>query len=1066
MNIIERLAFDVEGDDLRVRYSMTRAVEMTALMVGPWQREDKLRFPVAECPDPDYMYESVVDLRQVVAWHEPGAGRLSLGIENISPTGEVIQRRLGRAPVTDRPWRTLRSEVDGAHVRLDVGPGGNTLLAVTEEPTAGRLDIEMLAFRPRGTSIETAMRAECDAELTSADLVLTERRTGERVSVPLRITRDEIALRERHGHLFYRLDGVVDMAAVTDRLPSESEYVTTNVSLVFDTGEERGRNVLMPEDDAASSLRPLTVVGRERTSHYVPYLTFKGQRISLKVDHFEPRAFESMRRLMRWAWLMPLRRRFEGVWLIGELPDRAQDNGYHFFRWVREHHPEQRAYYVITADSPHRERLERLGNVVVRGSEEHVRYSLLATRLVSTHLPQYLLPTPDPRLVRYANGVRVFLQHGVMGMKNMVANYGRRSSDFHCDVFHVTSAREREMIINDFGYQPSQVRVTGLPRFDSLLAPGAEEPRGLLIIPTWREWLLRPEFFVESEFLERWRALLHDERVKRLLNAGERVTFMLHPNLAHHTALFDAPDGVTVLRQGERDVQDLMREHRALLTDYSSVGFDFALQGRPVYYFQFDRDRFLGKHPSHLDPVQDLPGYVSAHADELLAELERGWQAGFPMPEENARRIARFVEHQDRDNCERVFASVKDSGGLRALAGRIRASDASGRLYQRFRDSRAFDPAMKALMAVARVAPRSDTVVFESGNGSQYAGNPRAIYEELVRRTSGLRTVWSTTSTFRPADLATRKVVPRTPRYFWELGRARFWVADQNLGLAIRPSRRTFYLQSWHGTPLKRMQHDAISQVGRKEGYLERVTAQTGYWSALLSPSPYATERFRSAFRFTGEVLELGYPRNDVLAGHGLDERRAQTRARLGVRADARIVLFAPTFRDNAREGNRYLFRPGLDFHRLAEQLPEDVVFLVRAHHVTGHADRVPAELRGRILDVTDYEDSQDLLAAADALITDYSSMMFDYAITRRPLLFFCPDLEEYATQLRGFYFDLADRAPGPILRTQDELVGALHDLDGLREQYAEKTEAFVAEFAPLDDGAASARVVDDLLER
>lgn len=1065
MNIIERIAFDVDGHDLMVRYSMTRAVQMTGLLVSPRRRDSTLRFPVADCPDPDFMYQSVVDLRRVVADRRPGDGVINLYIENISPTDEVIVRKLGRAPVTERPLRTLETTIDGLGVRVEVSRQGNILLAIDEQLPPARLTMETTQFRPRGTVLDVALRAEGNRFVSEAAIVLTDRRTGVNVSTPMSVAADQEAIRSLQGALVHRLAATVDLAAVTAQLPADSEYIPIHIAIVDDRGEVQNVGVRLPSGASASSLRPVTVIGQERTSHYVPYRTFKGSRISLKVDHFEPGAFQALERRLRWAWLMPIARRFAGVWLVGELPDRAQDNGYHFFRWVRENHPDKRVYYVITADSPHRERLEQVGNVVVRGSEEHVRYSLLATRLVSTHLPQYLLPTPDPRLVRHANGLRVFLQHGIMGMKNMVPNYGRRSTDFRCDMFHVSSAREREMIINDFGYQPSQVRVTGLPRFDSLLAPGSD-PRGILIIPTWREWLLRPEFFIESEFLERWRALLHDERIKRLLDAGEQITFMLHPNLAHHTALFEAPAGVTVLRQGERDVQDLMREHQALITDYSSVGFDFALQGRPVYYFQFDRDRFLGRHPSHLDPVSDLPGYVTADPGDLLAEVERGWRAGFPMPAENARRIQRWVDHPDRQNCARVYASVKDSGGLRAVAARIRASEASGRLYQWFRKSSAYQPAMRALMSLARALPRSRTVVFESGSGRQYAGNPRAIYEELVRRGTDLRTVWSTTSTFRPLDLATRKVTPRTPRYYWELGRARYWVSDQNLGVEVRPSRRTFYLQSWHGTPLKRMQHDALSQEGRRPGYLERMALQTGYWSALLSPSRYATECFRSAFRFTGEVLELGYPRNDVLAGPDLAQRRAATRSRLGVPSDARVVLFAPTFRDNARQGGRYAFAPGLDFRALADQLPDDVVFLVRAHQVAGRSAQVPLEVRHRIVDVTLYEDSQDLLAAADALITDYSSTMFDFALTRRPMLFFCPDLEQYGTEVRGFYFDFEAEAPGPILRTQEQLVAALHELDGLTERYRDRIETFVTRFGPLEDGRAAARVVDQLLRR
>lgn len=1066
MNRIERLGFDLDDGRLTVRLAMTRRMQMTDAIVSPGGRtEGSVRFPVQECAEPGYDHQFVVDLGELALKRDPDVHRYTVSVENVGAHGAPVVRRVGRAAVTDRPVRPLVTRVDDLSARVEVGPGGNLLIHLAEDLPLPAASVHWTGMRSGQRSLSLRAHLTGDLDTASVEVAFTDRQTGAEARAPMQVQDLPDRMRSDHGHLHRDLAATVDLVQVTGRLPRDTEYVAVDLVVTDAAGVEGRLAPVVPDELDVRRLQPVSVSGTDRVSHYVPYVTFKAARIGFKVDHFEPAAFRSLKRSVLWAPLAPVARRFAGAWLVGELPHRAQDNGYHLFRWIRERHPGRRVYYVITADSPDRERLEALGNVVVRGSREHVRLSLLATRLISTHLPEYLLPTPDPRLVRRNRAVRVFLQHGIMGMKNMVPNYGRRSSTFRCDVFHVSSAREREMIINDFGYLPSQVRVTGLPRFDRLLEP-SNAPRGILVIPTWRDWLLRPEAFEGSEFLERWRGLLHDERVRQLVAAGERITFVLHPNLAHHTDLLDVPEGVTVLRQGERDVQDLMRDHRALVTDYSSVGFDFALLGRPVYYFQFDRDRFLGRYPSHIDPVTDLPGHVATTSDEVLDAVVAGWQAGFPMPEENARRIRMWVDHPDRDNCSRVYESIRKVGRVRVLANRVRSSRHARRLYQRFSASRAYRPAMRQLMALARLTPRSRTVVFESGNGRQYAGSPRAIYEELARRDTGLRTVWSTTSTFRPLDNGTRKVAPRSPRFYWELGRAKFWVTDQNLGVDVRPGRRTFYLQTWHGTPLKRMQHDALTQEGRRPGYLERVTRQTGYWTALLSPSPYASECFRSAFRFTGEMLELGCPRNDVLAGPGLAERAALTRARLGLPSSARVVLFAPTFRDDARQGSRYVFDPRLDYRQVAEDLPEDMVLLVRAHHVTGGSAGVPPDLRGRVLDVTAYEDSHDLLAAADALVTDYSSVMFDYALTRRPMLFYCPDLEEYATQLRGLYLDLTEVAPGPIVRSQEELVGALRRLDETAAEHADRRTSFVQQFAPLDDGAASARVVDVLLQR
>src|SRR5919197_5801424 len=170
-----------------------------------------------------------------------------------------------------------------------------------------------------------------------------------------------------------------------------------------------------------------------------------------------------------------------------------------------------------------------------------------------------------------------------------------------------------------------------------------------------------------------------------------------------------------------------------------------------------------------------------------------------------------------------------------------------------------------------------------------------------------------------------------------------------------------------------------------------------------------------------GEMLETGYPRDDLLSAPDRDERARRLRERLGLPEGAQVILYAPTYRDHVvdRRG-RYRLDLRLDLDELRRALGSDAVVLFRKHHYV--VDAVPATPDGFVRDVSAYPDGTELLLAADVLITDYSSMMFDFANTGRPMLFFTYDLEAYRDQVRGFYFDFAEKAPGPLLSTTEEL--------------------------------------------
>ncbi|MFE5334738.1 CDP-glycerol glycerophosphotransferase family protein [Isoptericola sp. NPDC056573] len=572
--------------------------------------------------------------------------------------------RLGNFRSTTRVDVARSSGAGAADDRLAVTQNGNLSVLLGGAPARKFLiDVDGLRLGADGVALRLRVRG-ADRGARAARLVAASRETGRRYDfdVPLEEMPDES--RRDRGRFVHRGALALPVSALVTRLDARDETLDLSVEVEDPEGRVQARRIGTRAHPVV--LRPGRAVVGGVVTQLLPYETFRGSNVSVRVERTSPEADAYLRRWTRLAWILPLVRPFLGIWLIGELPYKAQDNGYHLFRWLREHEPRRRAYYVVAEDAPDRARLDGLGNVVLHGSREHVRVAFLASRIAGTHHAEYLLPSRHPAVVARVRAVRVFLRHGISGTKNMTANYGRFAPGFATDRFHVSSDRERRVAVDAFGYRPAQVRVTGLPRFDHLLAPLDRDPEGLLVIPTWREWLGNRDRFLDSEYRARWQEFLGHPRLARAMRDGLRVTFILHPNMRHYVDLFDV-EGVRVLQQGEVDVQTLLREHAGLVTDYSSVAFDFALQRRPVLYFQFDQARFFGDQGSFLDLDADLPGTIVTDVDRLVEEVETTAADGFAMPEEHWARAQRSVRYHDRHNCERAAESVRTAGGPRVL---------------------------------------------------------------------------------------------------------------------------------------------------------------------------------------------------------------------------------------------------------------------------------------------------------------------------------------------------------------------------------------------------------------
>ncbi|MCX3060108.1 CDP-glycerol glycerophosphotransferase family protein [Streptomyces beihaiensis] len=366
------------------------------------------------------------------------------------------------------------------------------------------------------------------------------------------------------------------------------------------------------------------------------------------------------------------------------------------------------------------------------------------------------------------------------------------------------------------------------------------------------------------------------------------------------------------------------------------------------------------------------------------------------------------------------------------------------------------------------------TVVFESHMGKGYSDSPRAVHEELMARRRGVRAVWSyaTSPAGFPKDA---KLVRRWSwRYLWALARAEWWVDNQGFPHALDKPKHTTYLQTWHGSAYKRMGNDEIRHKTQNAPQRAKLARAIDRFDHFLVRSEHDVNTLARAYRIPEDrLLRIGYPRNDrLVAARARDERegrfpRPALAADLGIPDHRTVVLYAPTFRGSPTSGTGTSTRAGsqlpLDVQAFAEEFGDTHILLVRAHYT--QTATLPLTPPGTVIDVSAHHDVSELLCLTDVLITDYSSIMFDYALLDRPLIHFTPDLDTYVRE-RGSYFDLRERAGGPVVDTQHELHRTLAGIKQADGDWQKARREFAATFGTYDDGGAARAVVDALFTR
>lgn len=357
----------------------------------------------------------------------------------------------------------------------------------------------------------------------------------------------------------------------------------------------------------------------------------------------------------------------------------------------------------------------------------------------------------------------------------------------------------------------------------------------------------------------------------------------------------------------------------------------------------------------------------------------------------------------------------------------------------------------------AQVEPE-EAVFFYVDLGSNACDSALAIHRELLRRDTHLTLYWGVDDHSVQVPPGGVPIVKHSTQWYEKLAAARFLVNNYGGIDGYAPREHQRYLQTWHGTPYK---YVGRSQVEHQRMSAEEATvrrAEGGHWHAMISPSPYFTDLVPREFSYDGTVLETGYPRNDALVDTTLDER-LRLREELGIPQDKKVLLYAPTFRDLNREGWTASLFTGLDLSALTRHLGDDWVVLLRGHSFNARHD-LSDRSTAQVIDVTHHHDINHLYLSADALLTDYSSAMFDFCLTGRPILYFVPDFAQYV-RARGVYFDLEPIAPGPWCSTQPQLFAALDALESYDQEYGARYASFKERFAPWDDGKAARRVVD-----
>lgn len=373
-----------------------------------------------------------------------------------------------------------------------------------------------------------------------------------------------------------------------------------------------------------------------------------------------------------------------------------------------------------------------------------------------------------------------------------------------------------------------------------------------------------------------------------------------------------------------------------------------------------------------------------------------------------------------------------------------------------------------------RFIPCDDKMIlFISFHGKGFSDNPKALYLYMKKQEEykDYKFIWAIKHHKKKnINIQGAKVIEYfSIPYFYYLARSKYWFVNCKLPAYVLKKDSQIYLQTWHGTPLKRLAHDIIvpegttfyrSKMSEKQMH-ETYDVDVRKYNYMISPNAFSSEKFSSAFQINKErLIETGYPRNDILCNIS-EAEVCELKKKYGIPFDKKVILYAPTWRDNSFVAKGYTFKLEVDFDKWQKKLQDEYVVIFKPHYLIINEFDIK-KYKGFVYEISADSDISELYVMSDILITDYSSVFFDYAILNRPMYFYMFDLKEYAEELRGFYFDIHKTLPGEIIENEDELLDAI-----LKGNYDySRLLKFNEEFNNFHDGNCAKKVLDIVMKK
>ena len=417
------------------------------------------------------------------------------------------------------------------------------------------------------------------------------------------------------------------------------------------------------------------------------------------------------------------------------------------------------------------------------------------------------------------------------------------------------------------------------------------------------------------------------------------------------------------------------------------------------------------------------------------------------LMEKQSRYTKKMAAAALKKDTKKAVKTAKNRYMLRQLKAMVSSKSAAGKFLYR--------------NVFSNLPLKKDYVVFETFMGKNYSDSPKYIYEYLAKHNQkNLKFIWVLNNGTKPPYSA--KVIKRMSlRYLYYMAVSKYFVFNVRQPQWFTKREGQIFLETWHGTPLKRLVFDQEEVTSASPTYKLEFYRQREDWDYLIAANPFSTKTFRSCFKFEKEMLEVGYPRNDLMYHPDKEIIALGLKKKMGIPLDKKTILYAPTWRDDEYyKPGQYKFTLQLNLKKMKEALGDEYVVLLRTHHYI--ADNLDVSgVEDFAINLSKYDDITEIYLVSDICITDYSSVFFDYANLKRPILFYTYDIDKYRDDLRGFYIDMNTEVPGPLLYSTEEVVDAIQNIESVNDKYRETYEQFYDRFCGVDDGNASKRTVE-----